>query len=107
MVHGSPVQSFRPDARITSIAAQDRWVRQRATEEAALLFAQHAGGAASLVAKDLRTLSQAPDERRYSRLVIVELERLDRAARREEAQTRRPSLLRRIAARLGGVLELT
>lgn len=72
---------FSLDAQITSAAEQDRVVRQRAVKEGAALFLREGIGAIVTVRRELRTANSLA-ERRSLRLVIVELERLDRQERR-------------------------
>jgi hypothetical protein len=67
--------------RIVSQAEQERLFRNRALEEASLLFAQHGRAASDLLRKDARSSKIGPEERRYHRLVQVEIERLDRLER--------------------------
>lgn len=72
---------FSLDAQISSAAEQDRLLRQRAVEEGATLFLHEGVGAIATVRKEVRVAGSLA-ERRYLRLVIVELERLDRQTRR-------------------------
>lgn len=67
--------------RIVSQAEQERLFRNRALEEAALLFAQNGREALDLVRREARSPKIGPEERRYHRLVHVEIERLDRLKR--------------------------
>jgi hypothetical protein len=73
---------FNPHAKINSPAAHERLLRIRATEEAASLFRRLGGEAAiRLASADLLDQSKTAEERRHNRLMIVELERLDRIER--------------------------
>lgn len=73
---------FNPHAKIGSKAAHDRLLRDRAIEEGATLFRKLGGDAAiRLVSEGLLDRSKSADERRHDRLMIVELERLDRIQR--------------------------
>jgi hypothetical protein len=76
---------FTPDANLFSRAEQERLFRRRAVEEAGVLFAQRGAEAAAFVARELRAQELTAEERRYHRLVILELERLDRQRRHGEA----------------------
>lgn len=71
---------FSLDAQISSAAEQDRFLRQRAVEEGATLFRREAADAIAIVRGELRA-AESLAERRYLRLVVVELERLARQAR--------------------------
>jgi hypothetical protein len=67
--------------RIVSQTEQERLFRNRALEEASLLFAQKGRAALDLVRKEARSSKTGPEDRRYHRLVQVEIERLDRLER--------------------------
>ena len=73
---------FNPHAKIGSRAAHERLLRDRAIEEGGALF-RRLGGEEALrsVSAGLLDPSKSADERRYQRLMIVELERLDRIRR--------------------------
>lgn len=72
---------FNPRARISSRAEHDRLLRDRAVAEAAALFRVHGADAIYAVSLSLIEERKNADERRHDRLVIVELERLDRLHR--------------------------
>ncbi|MGY2736112.1 hypothetical protein [Sphingomonas sp. UYP23] len=78
---------FSLDAQISSAAEQDRLLRQLAVEEGATLFLREGIGAIATVRSELRAADSLA-ERRYLRLVVVELERLDRQARRTTVRAR-------------------
>jgi hypothetical protein len=78
---------FRPSARISDKAVHDRLLRDRAVEEAETMFRTYGMAAIEMVASGLTDQSKTPDERRHARLMIVELERLDRQQRRGSAGT--------------------
>jgi hypothetical protein len=72
---------FNPQAKISSRAEHDRLLRLHAIEEAGALFRRHGGEAIRLASAGLVDPAKTADERRYDRLMIVELERLDRLQR--------------------------
>ena len=72
---------FNPKAKIISRAEHDRLLRLHAIEEAGALFRRHGGDAIRLASAGLIDKAKTADERRYDRLMIVELERLDRLQR--------------------------
>jgi hypothetical protein len=72
---------FNPRARISDKAAHDKLLRDRAIEEAGALFRSYGASAIDEVSAGLTDLSKTLDERRHARLMIVELERLDRLQR--------------------------
>ena len=72
---------FNPRARISSKAEHDRLLRERANEEAATLFQTHGVDAVAMVTDGLIGGAKDADERRHDRLVILEIERLDRLRR--------------------------
>lgn len=77
---------FSPSAKIGSSAARERLVRARAAEEAGVLFARDGIAAVRTIQSELRTLPSA-EERRYHRLVMLEIERLDRVRRNSAGGT--------------------
>ncbi len=72
---------FNPQAKINSRAEHDRLLRLHAIDEAGALFRKQGGDAIPQVSAGLTDQSKTADERRYDRLMIVELERLDRLRR--------------------------
>ena len=78
---------FNPKAKIGSRAEHDRLLRLHAIEEAGALFRRHGGAAIRLASASLTDQSKTADERRYDRLMIVELERLDRLQRHGPSTT--------------------
>lgn len=78
---------FNPKARISSRAEHDRLLRERALEEASALFHAHGAVAIAMVSNSLIGGTKDADERRHDRLVIVELERLDRLRRKGPPST--------------------
>lgn len=75
--------NFNLDARLTSQAAHERLFRARVLEEAQSLFMRDGVGAVSFVQRELRQPGLDAGERRYRRLVVVEIERLDRDQRQD------------------------
>jgi hypothetical protein len=72
---------FKPQARISDRAVHDQLLHQRAIEEAGVLFRTHGVAAVEGVTAGLVDQTKTADERRYARLMIVEIERLDRLQR--------------------------
>jgi hypothetical protein len=72
---------FNPDAKISSRAEHDRLLRLHAIDEAGAIFRKYGVAAIEIVSAGLVDQSKTADERRYDRLMIVELERLDRLQR--------------------------
>jgi hypothetical protein len=72
---------FNPNARISSKAEHDRLLRLHAIEEAGALFRKHGDAAIAIVSVGRLDQSKTAEERRYDRLIIVELERLERVQR--------------------------
>ena len=66
---------------IVSQTEHERLFRNRVLEEASLLFAQHGQAALDIVRKEARSSKIEPEQRRYHRLIQVEIERLDRLER--------------------------
>jgi hypothetical protein len=101
---------FNPKAKISSRAEHDRLLRINAIDEAGALFRRHGSAAIRLASVGLIDRSKTADERRYDRLMIVELERLDRLQRHGPPTTVltswKPPLLSRagLAALLGGLI---
>ncbi|MDB5738544.1 MAG: hypothetical protein JWO65_2212 [Sphingomonas bacterium] len=99
---------FSPRARISSKAEHDRLLQLRAVEEAGTLFLQLGVGEVHRLTAGLTDMTKTADERRYIRLMILEIERLDRERRRKPGSTAlvifKPSLFSRAGlARLFGV----
>jgi len=69
---------FNPQAKISSRAEHDRLLRLHAIDEAGALFRKHGGEAVAIASVGLLDPSKTAEERRYDRLMIVEIERLDR-----------------------------
>jgi len=78
---------FNPKAKISSRAEHDRLLRLHAIEEAGALFRRHGSAAIRTASAGLIDRSKTADERRYDRLMIVELERLDRLQRQGPTST--------------------
>ena len=72
---------FNLGARISDKAAHDKLLRDRAIEEAGTLFRAYGAAAIGEVSAGLTDQKKTSDERRQTRLMIVELERLDRLQR--------------------------
>ena len=99
---------FNPKAKIGSRAEHDRLLRLHAIEEAGALFRRHGGEAIRLASAGLVDQTKSADERRYDRLMIVEIERLDRLQRHGPSTAlavRKPPLVSRagIAALFGAL----
>lgn len=92
---------FNPNAKIGSRAEHDRLLRLHAIEEAGALFRRHGGSAIRLASAGLVDQSKSADERRYDRLMIVELERLDRLQRHGPPSTALAAWKPPLASRAG------
>jgi hypothetical protein len=99
---------FSPRARISSKAEHDRLLQRRSVEEAGTLFVQRGVEEVYRLSAGLTDMAKTADERRYIRLMIVEIERLDRERRRKPGSTAlvvfKPPLFSRAGlARLFGI----
>jgi hypothetical protein len=68
-------------------ALQDRMLREKAAEDAGVLFRTHGAPAGDIVWASLKNPAKSLDERRHARLMIVEIERLDRLGRQAVGST--------------------
>jgi hypothetical protein len=62
-------------------------LREKATEDAGVLFRTHGAPAADRVWASLKDPAKLLDDRRHARLMVVEIERLDRLGRQAVKST--------------------
>jgi hypothetical protein len=72
---------FNPRARISSKAVHDRLLKERAVEEGRALFKAMGEDGIHLTSLELLDPSRGAEERRHTRLMMLEMERLYRMER--------------------------